>query len=90
MIMKLGYRISEAFRAKIRTCKESLSLRTVGYEKAFTRDRLLTAERIVSMIITLAKQSLQTRLKEFGEKFMDGVIVTKQAFSKQRQFVNPD
>jgi hypothetical protein len=42
------------------------------------------------MIIQPAKQSLQTRLCEFGVKFMDGVYATKQAFSKQRQFVNPD
>jgi hypothetical protein len=42
------------------------------------------------MIITPAKQSLQTKLFDFGVKFMDGVCATKQAFSKQRQFVNPD
>jgi hypothetical protein len=90
MITKLGHQLSEAVREKIRTCKESLALRVEGREKAFTRDRLLTAERIVSMIITPARQSLQTRLKEFGVKFMDGVVPTKQAFSKQRQFVNPD
>jgi hypothetical protein len=61
-----------------------------GHEKSFTRDRKLTAERIVSMIIEPAKQSLQTRLYEFGVRFMDGDFATKQAFSKQRQFVNPD
>jgi len=61
-----------------------------GAKKTFTRDRKLTAERVVSMIIEPAKQSLQTRLKDFGVKFMGGEIATKQAFSKQRQFVNPD
>jgi hypothetical protein len=65
-------------------------MRVAGREKAFTRDRKLTAERIVSMILEPAKQSLQTRLLEFGVKFMDGNYATKQAFSKQRQFVNPD
>jgi len=86
----IGRRIGEFIRNKVKRCKESLTLRTKGHEQAFTRDRLLTAERIVSMIIEPAKQSLQARLKEFGEKFMDGIYTTKQAFSKQRQFVNPE
>jgi hypothetical protein len=42
------------------------------------------------MIIEPAKQSLQRRLYDFGVKFMNGNIATKQAFSKQRQFVNPE
>jgi hypothetical protein len=42
------------------------------------------------MILTPAKQSLQARLNEFGERFMGGVFVSKQAFSKQRQFVDPE
>ena len=90
MIVRFGRKLAEMIREKIKSCKESPTLQTEGHEKAFTRDRKLTAERIVSMIIEPAKQSLQTRLKEFGEKFMGGEIVTKQAFSKQRQFVNPD
>ena len=42
------------------------------------------------MIIAPAKQSLQTRLYEFGVKFMNDEFAAKQAFSKQRQFVNPE
>jgi len=86
----IGRRLAEFIREKIKKCKESPTFRVVGHEKAFTRDRILTAERIVAMIIEPAKQSIQTRLKEFGDKFMDGVYATKQAFSKQRQLVNPE
>ena len=87
---QLGRKIGEYFIEKIKHCKESLTLRVAGHEKAFTRKRKLSAEQIVSMVLEPAKQSLQTRLYEFGVKFMDGVYATKQAFSKQRQFVNPD
>jgi hypothetical protein len=90
MIKGLGKRLAETIFKKIKKCKESPTIRASGHEKAFTRDRKLTAERIVTMIIMPAKQSLQTRLYEFGVKFMEGVYATKQAFSKQRQFVNPD
>lgn len=90
MIKRVGCKLSEIARERIRACKMSQTLRAQGHENAFTRDRKLTAERIVSMILTPAKQSLQTRLKEFGVNYMDGEIVTKQAFSKQRQFVNPE
>ena len=90
MIMGMGRKLSEIVRANIKQSKKSMTLRVTGKENAFTRDRKLTAERVVSMIIEPAKQSLQTRLKDFGVKFMDGVYATKQAFSKQRQFVNPE
>ena len=90
MVAKFGRKLAEKIIIKIKNCKESPTLRAKGHEKSFTRDRKLTAERIVSMIIEPAKQSLQTRLKGFGEKFMGGEYATKQAFSKQRQFVNPD
>jgi hypothetical protein len=88
--MKLGRKLSEIITKDIKNCKESPTLRVEGHENSFTRDRKLTAERIVSMIIEPAKQSLQKRLKDFGVKFMGGEFATKQAFSKQRQFVNPD
>lgn len=90
MIKGMGRRIGEFIRSKIKGSKGSQTFRAPGHENTFTRDRILTAERIVSMIIEPAKQSLQARLKDFGEKFMDGVYATKQAFSKQRQFVNPE
>ena len=90
MIKGMGRRVAELIRSKIMRCKESSTFRAQGYENAFTRDRKLTAERMVSMIIEPAKQSLQARLKEFGEKFMDGDYATKQAFSKQRQFIRPE
>jgi hypothetical protein len=90
MRVKTGRELAEICIRKIRECKESLTLRVGGREKAFTRDRKLTAARAVSMIINPAKQSLQRRLYEFGVRFMDGDIATKQAFSKQRQFVNPE
>jgi hypothetical protein len=86
----MGRKLAEICSGKIKRCKESPTMRVAGREKTFTRDRKLTAERIVSMILEPAKQSLQTRLREFGVKFMDGNYATKQAFSKQRQFVNPD
>ena len=89
MIVNFGRELAEKIISKIKGCKESPTLRAEGHEKSFTRDRKLTAEHIVSMIIVPAKQSLQTRLKDFGVKFMCGVLATKQAFSKQRQFVNP-
>jgi hypothetical protein len=90
MKIKLGRRIAEIFIEKIKRCKESPTLRVAGRETSFTGNRILTADRIVAMIIESAKQSLQTRLYDFGVKFMDGVFATKQAFSKQRQFVNPE
>ena len=90
MIKKMGRKLTEMVIEKIKQCKSSPTFRASGHENKFIRDRILTAERVVSMIVEPAKQSLQARLKEFGVKFMDGVIVTKQAFSKQRQFVNPD
>jgi hypothetical protein len=90
MKIKRGRRLAEMFVEKIKRCKESPTLRVAGRETSFTRNRILTAERIVAMIIESAKQSLQTRLYDFGVKFMDGVFATKQAFSKQRQFVNPE
>jgi hypothetical protein len=86
----LGRKLAEFVIKKIKICKESPTMRVAGHETSFTRDRVLTAERVVAMIIESAKQSLQTRLNEFGVKFMDGVFATKQAFSKQRQFVNPE
>jgi len=90
MILKLGRKLTEIVKEKIRQCKGSPTFRVPGQGQAFTRDRKLTAERILSMIITPAKQSLQARLKEFGVKFMNGEYATKQAFSKQRQFINPE
>ena len=89
MVVEFGRKLAETDLVKIKNCKNSPTLRAKGHTKSFTRDRKLTAERIVSMIIVPAKQSLRTRLKEYGDKFMDGESVTKQAFSKQRQFVNP-
>jgi len=90
MVICMGRRLGEIIIEKIKQCKLSPTLRVPGHENVFTRDRTLTVDRVVSMIIEPAKQSLQARLKEFGERFMNGVYVTKQAFSKQRQFVNPD
>ena len=90
MILKMGRRLAESIISKIRSCKKSPNLRVEGHEKAFTRDRKLTAERIVSMIIEPAKQSLQKRLFDFGVRFMNGEFATKQAFSKQRKFVDPE
>ena len=90
MIVRFGRKLAETIIERIKHSKTNSTLRVPGHEKAFTRDRLLTADRIVSMIITPAKQSLQTRLFDFGVKFMEGIYATKQAFSKQRQLVNPD
>ena len=90
MMRRIGRKLFEEAGTKILHCKESLTLRMAGRENSFTRDRILTAAHVVSMIIEPAKQSLQARLKEFGVKFMSGVYATKQAFSKQRQFVNPE
>jgi hypothetical protein len=90
MIVRFGRKLAEKISGKIRSCKDSPTLRANGHEQSFTRNRKLTAERVVSMIIEPAKQSLQKRLKDFGEKFMYGEYATKQAFSKQRQCVNPD
>ena len=86
----MGRRIAEFIRSKIKRCKESPTFRASAHENKFTRNRKLTAQVIVSMIIVPAKQSLQARLIEFGVKFMDGNYATKQAFSKQRQFVSPE
>jgi hypothetical protein len=90
MIKRMGRKLGETIIRKIRQCKESATLRIAGREKSFTRDRKLTAGGIVSMILEPAKQSLTTRLYEFGVKFMEGEYATKQAFSKQRQYVNPE
>jgi len=90
VLKQIGRKLAEIVNEKIKNCKESQTLRAEGHEKSFTRDRKLTAARIVAMIIEPAKQSLQTRLKDFGAKFMGGEYATKQAFSKQRQFVNPE
>ena len=90
MIIVLGRKFANKIIEKINQCKKSSTLRIVGHENAFTRDRILTAKHVVAMIIEPAKQSLQARLCEFGVKFMKGAVVTKQAFSKQRQYVNPE
>jgi len=90
MIVRFGRELAEVNVGKINTCKDSPTLRAKGHEKSFTRDRKLTAERVVSMIIEPAKQSLRARLHDFGDKYMSGEYATKQAFSKRRQFVNPD
>ena len=90
VITILGRKLAGMIIEKVWSCKGSPTMRANGHENRFTRDRKLTAERIVSMIIVPAKQSLQARLRDFGDKFMGGEHATKQAFSKQRQFVNPD
>jgi len=90
MLLKYGRKLAGIIINKINICKESPTLRAAEHDKSFTRDRKLTAKHVVAMILEPAKQSLQTRLCEFGVKFMDGVFATKQAFSKQRQFVNPE
>ena len=86
----MGRKLAELIIRKIKQCKESPTMRAAGHKNSFTRDRVLTAASVISMIMEPAKQSLQTRLCEFGVKFMGGIFATKQAFSKQRQFVNPD
>ena len=90
MIKNLGRKIAESINITINQCKNSPLLRLNLHDNSFTRDRILKAAQVVSMIVCPAKQSLQARLHEFGIKFMKGVYVTKQAFSKQRQLVNPD
>jgi hypothetical protein len=90
MKLKLGCKLAEDIIKRIKGCKKSPTMRVAGHETSFTRERQLTAERVIAMIIESAKQSLQARVYEFGVKFKEGVFATKQAFSKQRQFVNPE
>jgi len=51
----------------------------------FTRNRILTFERVVLLIISLIKRSLSIELREFFEQFKGPITCTKSAFSQQRK-----
>lgn len=54
----------------------------------FTRERVLTFERVTTFIINLARKSLQLELYSFAD-ILNIPDCTKQAFSKARQKLNP-
>ena len=59
------------------------------YEKSFTRNRKMNFEMLVKSIIFKKGQTLSLELDEFTEK-MGTKKITKQAYSKQRQNLNPE
>ena len=59
--------------------------------KSFTRRRLLTPERLLSIILRCSPFSLQIRLDDYFEEIgQKGETVSKQAFSKARAKLDPD
>lgn len=56
---------------------------------AFTRERMLTFEKITLFIVNLVRKTLQLELNMFTKNLQEG-DVTKQAFSKARQNLNPE
>jgi hypothetical protein len=57
-------------------------------ETAFTRERMLTFGKITLFIVNLARKTLQLELNLFTKNIQTADI-TKQAFSKARQNLNP-
>jgi len=58
-------------------------------EKAFSRDRVLTIERIVGLLINMPKRSLSIEIREFLDSITLGEISSKSAFSQQRSKLKP-
>lgn len=56
----------------------------VQKERDFSRNRILTFERIILFIISLIKRSLSIELREFFEQFKPTLECTKSAFCQQR------
>ena len=62
-------------------------------EKNFTRNRLLQFKFVVGLILNMLKKSLKIEIDDFYEYVLNetgGMTVTKQAFSKARQNLNPN
>ena len=68
---------------------KSKKARYVYNPKAFTRRRKLTFTTLSLLILNGLKRSLSIEIQFFFEHFSQGLTCTKQAFSKQRTFMNP-
>ena len=55
----------------------------------FSRERVLTFERIVGILLNMPKRSLSIEVREFLDSIMVEETVTKSAFSQQRSKLNP-
>ena len=62
----------------------------VRKENDFSRDRVLTFEKVVLFIISLVKRSLSVELLDFFEHFGPALKCTKSAFSQQRKKLKYD
>jgi hypothetical protein len=83
---KLGFAIQKSIEL-IHKSSESALLRL--NDRAFTRDRRLGAMRMLDMILRGIYRSLQLCLDSYFDE-LDEAPVTKQAFSKARQHLNPE
>ena len=71
----------------IEICTESEMLRL--NEKAFTRKRSLFAKKVLQIILHRLYHSLQLCLDKYFDDIGE-ISVSKQAFSKSRQYLNPE
>ena len=69
------------------TCSEKEGFRLKA--SAFIRERKLSAQWMIQLILQRIYQSLQLHLDRFYEKHTERTV-SKQAFSKARQFLNPE
>lgn len=72
----------------------SISLLNIGRltDKAFTRKRKLGFINIIGILLNSIKRTLQTEINRYYEYVLkdEDITVTKQAFSKARQNLNPE
>jgi len=61
----------------------------ISSPEAFSRDRKLTMQRLIGIIINMPKRSLNIEIKEFFEILQDNAPATKGAFSLQRSKLLP-
>lgn len=62
----------------------------VNSAESFTRDRKLTIQKLVGILINMPKRSLSIELKEFFDILDDHKLATKGAFSLQRSKLLPE
>lgn len=58
-------------------------------ESDFSRQRILTLERIVGILINMPKRTLSTEIREFFQNISVDDMATKAAFSQQRSKLKP-
>ena len=81
-MLDANIKIIEDLKSFLVKCKEE-RLFTID-EKAFTKDRKLTYDRTVAIILNMLKRSLSVEINEFFEILAVGLDCTKSAFVQQR------